>query len=205
VLRWTDIGRKQAYEVIAEEPCCAAENEEVTHPHVQSGRLCEGQGAVAIRSALTEGRILDFFLLVSRVLDTYNAGSAHVPLDRWSGVPCRDCGLIMPSDDHGLCEACEGPLCGDCSASCQGCQSATCRECLCDCTSCGQAFCGGCLTPTQLCETCLQQQQQEENSHDLLQTSAADCAASGPDRETGSPAAPPATDSVCLGQADLLP
>jgi hypothetical protein len=209
VLYWPDIGRKQAYEVIAEEPCRAAENEEVTHPHVQGGRLCEGQGTVPIRSALTEGRILDFFLLVSRVLDTYNAGSAHVPLERWSGVPCRDCGRIMPSDDHGACEACEDPLCDDCSRNCQGCQSVCCSDCLCDCASCAEPYCGSCLTPSGdnrlLCESCHQQQGQQENSHDQLQTSPADPAHYGPGDESCSPTAPLAPDPVRLGQADFLP
>src|SRR5205823_2635947 len=98
VLGWKNLGQTRPYEVIAEQPSPAAEHEEVTHPHLQGGQLCEGEGAASIQAALREGRILDFFTIVQQILNTYNAASAHVPLDRWSGVPCRACGYMMSLD-----------------------------------------------------------------------------------------------------------
>jgi hypothetical protein len=211
-LSWPDIGRGQAYEVVALEPCCAAENEEVTHPHVQGQRLCEGEGSTAIRAALTEGRILDFFVLVNRILETYNAGSAFVSLDRWSGIPCRDCGWMMPSDGHACCDECENPLCSDCSASCQGCGKFLCRECWSDCTECGQSYCGGCLSPSprtkQLCcETCLQtlSPEPQDHHHAILCSSAADGSPARSPTETVVSRAAIAADTLRLGQTPFPP
>jgi hypothetical protein len=64
----------------------------VTHPHVCNGQLCEGDGAAPIKAALGSGRLLDFFVLVGQILETYNDASAHVTLDNWEGRSCNDCG-----------------------------------------------------------------------------------------------------------------
>ena len=40
--------------------------------------------------ALRAGRLLDFFQIVSRILETYNSGSAYVSLSHWNGSPCAD-------------------------------------------------------------------------------------------------------------------
>ena len=71
-------------------PIPAAKSEDVTHPHVQDELLCEGEGRSAIRAALAECRLHDFFMLVSQLLHTYGRGSAYVELDNWDGVPCDE-------------------------------------------------------------------------------------------------------------------
>ena len=80
----TDIGRiTQPYRVVALDPHPSARRDDVTHPHVQDERLCEGEGRAAIAAALAESRFYDFFLLVNQVLHTYGQGSAYVELDDW--------------------------------------------------------------------------------------------------------------------------
>jgi hypothetical protein len=145
------VGQSRAYRVIAVRPCPAAGNDEVTHPHVRDETLCEGDGSVPIRAALSQGRLLDFFILVNQILQTYNPDSAHVLLDRWDGISCRDCGWRMPRDEHGLCDRCEEPLCSDCSTHCQGCDRFICSGCVSECSDCGEHLCAQCLvTPANL-------------------------------------------------------
>ena len=66
------LDRPQPYRVEALDSNPAAVNEDVTHPHIQDEVLCEGEGRTAIRAVLREGRLLDFFTVVSQVLHTYN-------------------------------------------------------------------------------------------------------------------------------------
>lgn len=212
-LFWKDIGRRQPYEVVAESPLPSSENDEVTHPHVAAQRLCEGSGAPAIQAALSKGRILDFFVLVNQVLQTYNPSSAHVPLDRWTGSPCHECGTLLASDEARLCERCEEPVCGDCTGSCGSCGYAFCSSCLGRCAQCEQPFCDDCLhTPdgsnSSLCETCFQQYPLQEDGHVTCFPSApklvaADDSAPSPETETRSAATDAATDPLCLGKAPL--
>ncbi len=42
-------------------------------------------------AALTEGRLLDFFMIVRQVLQTYSPDSPYVSLDDWYGRQCSDC------------------------------------------------------------------------------------------------------------------
>ena len=92
-LTWTEIGHgSQPYRVVALDPHPAARRDDVTHPHVQDERLCEGEGRSAIAAALAEGRLYEFFLLVDQLLHNYGRGSGFVEMDDWEGVPCSDCG-----------------------------------------------------------------------------------------------------------------
>jgi len=145
VLHWERIGRGRAYEIQALEPCPAEDTDDVTHPHVRDGQLCEGEGTAPIKSALAQGRLFDFFTIVKQVLETYNAESAHVMLDRWDGVGCRDCGSRMSRDEHGNCDRCNDPLCSDCSTHCSACDAYTCSGCSGECAECGDYFCCRCL------------------------------------------------------------
>ena len=120
-LDWQRLGASSAYRVVALDPNPAARSDDVTHPHVQDEQLCEGEGRAAIRAALAEGRLYDFFLLVSQLLHTYGRGSAYVELDDWDGVPCDDCGGSVDEDDRYYCQRCGATLCGSCSVTCQGC------------------------------------------------------------------------------------
>src|SRR5690606_36516860 len=81
------LGCDQPYSVIALDPCRPGCCDDVTHPHVQSNTLCEGEGRYAIARALEQGRLCEFFLLVVQILRTYNAGSAYVRLSDWQGSP----------------------------------------------------------------------------------------------------------------------
>src|SRR4029078_3338290 len=63
------------YRVMAEDPHPAESRDNVTHPHVMDELLCEGDGKHAIRLALSEGRLLDFFTLVAGLLRTHQPES----------------------------------------------------------------------------------------------------------------------------------
>ncbi len=141
------------YSVIAVEPNSPAGDSSTTHPHVRNDDLCEGEGRIAIQSALRQGRLLDFFVLVRQVLETYNADSAYVPLSRWDGTRCPDCGTTVSDDDLSYCEACDSDVCGDCSSSCQAsrCGRSLCGTCAVHCGDCGETYCTRCLTPCPGC------------------------------------------------------
>lgn len=125
-LHWPRLLSGKAYRVVALEPMPAATNNSVTHPHVQDNSLCEGEGQLAIRAALKQGRLLDFFLLVRQILETYNSGSAYVPLSDWFGVTCSDCGTTAGEEESCTCRRCGSDLCDDCSRSCNSCGQSSC-------------------------------------------------------------------------------
>lgn len=166
VLHWERIGAGRAYDVVASDPNCPVGRKDVTHPHVEDDQLCEGAGAPAIRSALNSGRLLDFFVLVRQVLETYNGNSPYVPLSDWSGsedISCADCGCSISSDEAGRCERCDVRVCGDCECSCAQCSRYTCCECCRLCAQCSQGFCESCLKEAAdrqrlICDGCLSQQ-----------------------------------------------
>jgi len=80
-LDWRRLGDAQPYRVVALDSNPAAKSEDITHSHVQDEQACEGEGRAAIRAALAECRLYDFYLLVSQLLHTYGRGSAYVELD----------------------------------------------------------------------------------------------------------------------------
>jgi hypothetical protein len=164
-LKWSDLGQHRAYRVRAIDPQAATGSHEVTHPHVRNDELCEGDGSIAIAAAMAEGRLLEFFLLVRQVLQTYNPDSAFIPLDRWDGVSCQDCGDRMPADEAGHCDRCEDPLCSDCSIGCDRCHAYVCNGCSSLCEACESSHCTSCLTNESgrlLCDTCLEEARAEE-------------------------------------------
>lgn len=149
-----------SYEVIALDPNAAASSSDTTHPHVQANQLCEGEGRSAIRRALREGRLLDFFVLVRQILQTYNAASAYVSLESWSGVQCRDCGELVGEDDRDYCEPCGTDVCTSCSFTCAACDRSCCSECSEACSGCEDRFCPGCVEACAgcrepFCQECL--------------------------------------------------
>ena len=193
-LRWERIGQTHPYHTRALEPHRPSHDDEVTHPHVRKDLLCEGDGMAAIKAALLEGRLLDFFSLVRQILGTYNDASAYVPLNRWSGVSCIECGCSMDSDDHGLCERCDEGLCGDCSTLCCQCDRYVCGNCLVECKGCRDRYCRRCLVDspqsTGFCESCLENKEHPDDESE-------ECAEPQPAEAAGQPAVVP----VCLGQA----
>jgi hypothetical protein len=188
VLHWERIGAGRAYDVRALEPNCPVGRGDVTHPHVEDHQLCEGAGASAIRTALAGGRLLDFFLLVRQILETYNGGSAYVSLSDWSGsedVTCADCGCFTSSEDCGCCERCDDRVCSDCQSTCGSCSRYVCCDCCGLCADCSHSFCQTCLNEVAdsqrlLCDSCLEKKEDSDDVQD--------------DREAAT------ADAVCLGE-----
>jgi hypothetical protein len=143
--------RTSDYRVIAHDPQPPACQSDVTHPHVRDEVLCEGDGHAAIRQALAEGRLVDFFEIVERILKTYNPESPFVELGLWDGEDCSDCGETTRPEDRYECQRCESPTCIDCAATCSGCDSTFCAYCICKCFVCLQAYCGDCLRSCDAC------------------------------------------------------
>jgi hypothetical protein len=164
------------YFVLALEPNPAATDDSVTHPHVSSEKLCEGDGSAAIRAALGEGRVCDFFTLVRSILNTYSPDSPYVALHDWDGTTCYDCGCTMSSEDTYFCQYCEHDYCSDCSTYCRRCEETVClgcsgqcsyceemlcRNCVSGCQECGELFCESCLKD-DLCPNCTEEQEKED-------------------------------------------
>ena len=185
------------YRILALDPHTAASNECVTHPHVSDERLCAGDAGAAINMALTTGRICDFFTLVRVVLTTYNPNSPYVPLDKWNGISCYECGYITSADDTCWCDCCQHDYCGECGSYCRRCEEATCIACLETCSVCDEPVCPSCMRTCpecveRLCENCLtnlqcpciedNEENQDEESKD---TTTREVAASDADREQG--------------------
>ena len=151
------------YRVVALDPHSAACNDSVTHPHVSDEHMCEGDASAAITAALTNGRICDFFQLVTAVLTNYNPNSPYVALADWEGRPCYDCGYTMGGDDIHWCSSCENDFCDECTSYCRRCDDTTCRGCLEECSACGDLVCPSCKMKCPecgklICKTCHEEQ-----------------------------------------------
>jgi hypothetical protein len=175
-LDWSRIGQRRCYEVIALEPNPARESDDVTHPHVKSDQLCEGDGQHAIEHALRSGRLCDFCQVVNRILNTYNGGSAYAQLSQWDGGVCDDCGQSMSDDDRSYCDrcdqvlcldclvmcpGCENPFCHSCTDACRICESSLCAGCQCSCDRCDRVCCANCLSESGHCDQCQEQENEE--------------------------------------------
>jgi len=153
-----------SYTVVALDPNPAAGNDSVTHPHVNNDRLCAGDGAAAITSSLSTGRICDFFTLVQSILKTYNPSSPHIPLKEWDGRSCAECGYSVYQDEVYFCQTCESDVCGECAHLCRVCEETVCPTCLLCCPVCDNPVCPCCMVEcgdcaTTLCSTCLDNNQ----------------------------------------------
>ena len=214
-LRWSELGDPQPYRVIS---LSQTGTDDVHHPHVQGDTLCEGEGKIPITQALAEGRLGDFFLLVQQILQTYNSGSAYVPLDRWWNSTCADCDDSMSQEEsrpcsiceHQICEycrrnctACGDHLCSSCADTCETCHDTFCRSCLANCESCGECYCRPCLSD-KTCSHCLEESMEneyalpEESPHDAPPAAATPSETPEAAQTSTAPVQP-----VCLGQADL--
>ncbi|REJ88275.1 MAG: hypothetical protein DWQ35_20050 [Planctomycetota bacterium] len=197
-LDWTAIGpdRSRRYRVIALDPNPAASNESVTHPHVQDEVVCEGEGHQSIRTALQQGRLLDFFLIVVGLLRTYNSGSPYISLSEWHGVECSDCGTVVCDDDRWTCEKCESPVCGECYVNCpvcdgiycaacvtrcEGCDLDICSSCIAECARCRADRCPDCLEENERCRDCHEREAEEASEYEKgCTTSSQSCDAGTP-------------------------
>ena len=140
---------------------------------MQNHTLCEGDGRNAIRAALNEGRLFDFFQIANSILHTYNPDSAYTRMEDWDGVECKDCGRAVATDDECSCEACSTTSCFDCTTGCTECSDRYCYDCIgecavCDmsactacsrkCQDCDEMCCKSCLNNDNLCEECIEQE-----------------------------------------------
>ena len=139
------------YRIIALKPNPASCNEEVTHPHVSDEMLCEGEGHVAIRIALEQGRLCDFFTMIVNILQTYNPSSPHVSLDDWSGIGCYDCGCTVDRENSYYCYSCQNDFCECCTSYCHSCDETICLGCGSECPNCGELVCHNCLIKCSQC------------------------------------------------------
>jgi hypothetical protein len=166
------------YSVIALEPNPAGSDSNVTHPHVSSEKLCEGDGHTAIRRSLEDGRLCDFFTMIVNILQTYNPDSPYVSLDDWEGISCYDCGYTVAGDECYYCEYCERDYCSQCSSYCQMCDTTICLGCAYECPSCNEpvcksctaackeceeTFCKDCLTEEGLCQSCEENRKEKQD------------------------------------------
>jgi hypothetical protein len=182
-LDWHKLDSETCYRVVALEPRPAAARDGVTHPHVLDEMLCEGHGRHALRQALAQGRLLDFFTIVASLLRTYNGESAFVELSDWDGVACSDCGTSVSRDERSGCPRCGNIACDECVETCAGCEEVFCSGCVGPCEICDEARCRRCLDTCAgcsrtVCPPCLNDQERcphchEEESDDPDETNAA--------------------------------
>jgi hypothetical protein len=156
-----ELYHKVPYYVVAIDPHPAAKDEAITHPHVSNEMLCEGDGAAAIRAALEDGRLCDFFVMVRGILTTYNPDSPYISLADWDGVACYDCGYIMDDESSYYCSHCDNAVCDQCSRVCTDCGEVVCGECASRCEICDRSLCPGCAKTkcseceSVCCESCI--------------------------------------------------
>jgi hypothetical protein len=159
------------FRILATDPHPAQSRENVTHPHVMDEILCEGDGRSAIRQALAQGRLLDFFTLVASVLRNYNPESPFVELELWYGQSCSDCGARVGDDDLYSCRRCGDSICGECEITCGGCEESCCSGCVAACPHCDSPYCPSCLTccdtcRMSVCPSCLDEHERCPNCHE---------------------------------------
>ena len=149
-----DLSRgSHCYSVIALSPNRAASRDDATHPHVVDHELCEGEGALPLRMALRDGRLGDFFVIVDRILQTYNSSSAYVSLNAWEDdANCECCGDRVPEYVRYYCDVCEHDTCEECATSCSHCGSSACDSCIERCPDCDKRSCAACLTSCRVCQ-----------------------------------------------------
>jgi hypothetical protein len=150
-LRWSALPDARCYSVVAIQPQPSS-CEAYLHPHVLNEQLCEGEGRLPIQRALAEGRLCDFFEIVTRVLETYNAESAYLHMEDWYGVSCSRCGDSTSADDAYSCSRCGTSLCFDCYERCSRCDDAYCSDCVMPCAGCEDVYCRACLESCPDCQ-----------------------------------------------------
>jgi hypothetical protein len=204
VLNWSQIAsRSGAYHVESADGRTSGVDEDVIHPHVRDGALCEGDGRPAILAALASGRILDFFTIVARTLATYNAHNAFLTTDRWHGVACSDCDSFVDEDDRACCELCESDLCGDCATSCADCGRTSCGCCRAGCAGCQDDFCSGCVTTCRQCRRRICKGCQHDGSCQECRDGDDETGEEPPGGQVAPPPAAAEADALCVGQADV--
>ena len=192
------------YKIVALDPNPAGADSDVTHPHVSCENLCEGDGIIPIRKAIEQGRLCDFFMIITQILQTYNPDSPYVSLSDWEGVSCYDCGYTVAGDDCYYCDNCQRDYCSSCSTYCQICDSTICLGCSFECPVCNQPVCKNCTAVCSeceetLCQDCINEEglcnscheQRKENQDEELE------------EESTTPEAKPAVHPDSMGQTRI--
>lgn len=128
------------------QPNPADKDENTTHPHVQGGDICFGDGETAVCNALRACRFTDAFSVVNQILHTYNSESPYAPLESWDDYDDGEgSDLDDDDDDTNYCVDCEDET----GAGCNHCGASVCSGCATTCSSCdgdrdGSYFCPGC-------------------------------------------------------------
>lgn len=149
IWNWSLLGQARELVVVALDPQSPEDRDDITHPHVSNNLLCVGDARPGLQAALSSGRLYDYFLIVQQVLRTYNAHSAYVTLDDWTGRFCTDCAARRSSDDLVACDRCGHDLCDDCCQRCSDCDQEVCWSCFTVCQDCGCGYCETCWSFAQ--------------------------------------------------------
>ncbi len=131
------------------------------HPHVATdGSPCMGGYRVAFQNALADGRLLDSYELLSRMMESYSNNTAYWSIRTFdaekfsrNSPPCRSCAAIaLPIVD---CNNCGASACEGCTATCEFCDTHACNGCSGSCPSCDVVFCAACRNDhTGYCDSC---------------------------------------------------
>ena len=197
----SQLSAEAPYRIVAINPTPAHARPEVTHPHVMDEILCAGEGRAAIRAALSDRRLLDFFLLIASVLRTYNEDSPYLELQDWFSESCYDCGSLTHEESGFTCQGCDAWLCYECECFCRGCDEVRCSRCLSQCHSCEELFCRGCLETCagcaeEFCDSCLLENERCITCHEQEETEDAEESPSTASAEVHAPR---------LGQVSVTP
>jgi len=153
-----------------------AEGTGYSHPHVDQGQLCSGDGGLLMKEAICQGRLEDYFGIVEAILRTYNENSPYRPLTEWYEPSredqffCENCGEWRDNEEYASCDSCghitcsscrntverctgcRNYYCDECSASCAECGEVVCQDCSQYCNECENVFCSSCITTCKNCE-----------------------------------------------------
>lgn len=146
------------------------------HPHITGFKLCTGDGGLAMKDALFQGRLEDYFRIVEAILRTYNHESPYESLIEWYDpqhedqfycesceewrldesscyCECCDTNYCDTCDmGGGCCYSCDNWQCGECGSTCVGCQEIYCSNCKHTCEKCNVDVCESCLSTCMVCE-----------------------------------------------------
>lgn len=125
-------------------------SDSISHPHVDGGHICLGDGSAATAKALIDGRYFDAMLVVREVLRTYSSTSPYRKPDRWTKEQnrrCAECEEILPGTEGSKCttKGCRRLICTICAKTkaCGACKMFVCAGHTICCTLCRTRTCPG--------------------------------------------------------------
>lgn len=129
------------------------------HPHVNGNFLCCGGGNAAVTRAILDIRLVDYFDIITAILNTYNSASPYLALNKWAiDIICIDCdAVIQERDNRHMCSSCKKRLCQECvNTGCSICKQSCCFQCHKNITQQQCVHCKGmhCAHHTHTCPCC---------------------------------------------------